>query len=182
VGLPLAYEIVNIYNAERSAIVGSHRELSPTPAVMRDASKVAAFVRRHNLDPRLWIRSQFAARRGRHSVRLSSMASEKSLARHHEFGAENAARDLSQAVLSARCQADISRDGVEVTHLSEAAKRALVATPDVCMASSATLTLGWNPRSKICGTCRMAVRCKLTLPSHISGKRESDARRSSIRV
>lgn len=180
--LPLNYEILNIYNAERSVFFGTHRELRPTPAVMKDASIVASFIRRHNLDPRLWIRSQFAARRGKHSVRLGSMASEKSLARHRAFGAANAAAALGQDLLRDQCQDDIPRDGVEPTFLSEAAKRALAGSPEVCMASSRTLTLGWNPRSTVCGGCRMALRCKLALPPTIIGRRESDARRSSIRV
>jgi len=182
VSAPITVEIVNFYNTERARVAGVNRELPLTPSILADAARLAVFCRRHKLDPKLWIHSQFAKRGWRHSVRLSSMVSDHSLKLFRECGEEMSSRVVEQSSLADRCQRDEVRDGTTLTPLAEAAKRALIGSPSVCMASSRTLTLGHTPASPICQTCPLADTCRSALPGALVFKREHHARRAVLRT
>ena len=180
--LPFAIEIINIYNVERARVVGPGKEIPVSKRLLEDAQRVASFVRSHRIDPKLWIKSQFTARGWRHSVRLKSMATEKSMERYREFGERLAAEEAGQDRLQDRCVDDERRDGTSLTPLAEATKRAYAASPRLCMAQTRTVTLGWTPASPSCQRCSLAVACRAALPPALMRRRDTGARRIRIRT
>lgn len=172
------HEMLEAVNAERARIPGTG-PLRMTKAVRQDLMGLASFMRERSLDPMLWIRSQFAARGYRVSPRVRQMASEKSIPRYEAFGADAAASASGQDRLRAEV-APAARQGL--SPLAELAKRRLRATPELCRAQAASLTLGWHPGSAACGSCPLAAVCRTALPSAILARRDADARRISLRA
>lgn len=173
------YELLETYNAERVRI--GLQPLRMSESVREDLLSLASFTKRHTLDTKLWVRSQFMARGKSHGLRVRDMITEKSIGRFNEFSAGLAAASYEQEDLSAAC-VDEDRRGDTLTPLAEAAKRSHRRNPAICMAASYTLTLGWHPQSPVCTSCPLAARCRGSLAPALVQRREDVARRNLIRT
>ena len=172
------HEMLAAINGERARVPAADA-LRMTPAVRRDIIHLARWTRERKLDPMLWIRSQFAARGYRVSPRVRAMASDRSMARYEEFGADLAAASIEQDALRATT---LPAAALDASPLAELARRRLRGSPALCMAQTASLTRGWSPASPTCGPCPRASACRDALPLSLQARRDGVARRIGIRA
>tara|TARA_Y100000296_G_scaffold85151_1_gene120343 strand:+ start:3623 stop:4075 length:453 start_codon:yes stop_codon:yes gene_type:complete len=148
-----------------------------TPKTRGVLRRFGEFCHREGIDPALWIdaKHDVIGWKRRVPVRKLLNYSPEFLAKFKAWGQNRAAEDRGQARLSAHAEDDT--DGAAaLTSTAEAVKRVYAMTPEVCLLSAETLTLGWHPASPWCESCRLQESCRDALPAETQALRDAHAR------
>ncbi len=135
------------------------------------ARKFLAWCAVEGVDPERWIRARHDAIGYRRRIRLKQMASAKFLPKFMAWGDGKQAAQVAQERIALEV-IDLTEADPGVTPLTEAMKRTLADSPEIC-AVDQELTGGWHPRSEWCRGCRAVDFCKAQLNSRVLRVREA---------
>lgn len=122
-----------------------------------------------DVDPKRWIRARHEAIGFKRRLPVWKLRSEKFLIKFRHFGDEKQAAAEEQLRAAARAVDDVDWGGAELRHLWEAMKQVIAGTVECAVDTD--LTGGWNPCSKWCRDCVIAVECRDALPEAVQRAR-----------
>lgn len=131
--------------------------------------QLVAWCAERKVDPRLWLRSLFIARKWMYAPKLNQFMSDKNLPRYHTLPQSELAE--FQKMIQSEWDSDRVLRGTaysasrDLTPSTEGVKRLYVSRgePDRCLQQMETETLGFHPLSEVCKGCPISEKCKTQL-------------------
>ena len=172
-----ANEMITLYNRMTQRLCGQ-RGTYPLPHsrnMLKAAGDFLAWASSHEINAKHWVIARHDAIKWSRRIPLKDLklARESAFRQQYEEWIANKLASLDQEVEDrAKPEADTNKV-TSTTILGEASKAAFADSPEVCLASSESLTGGWHPKSKWCGQCGLRKACRARLKSSVARRRQN---------
>lgn len=172
-----ASEVITLYNRLTQRLCGRRGTypLQHSRNMLSVATDFMTWADRHKINARHWIIARHDAIKWCRRIPMKDLklgSSSQFRSQYEEWIAGKLAA-MDQEVADRLAVVPDTNRVLDLTMLGEATKAALASEPEVCMASSSSLTGGWHPHSDWCKPCRLAPDCRQRLSVGTRGRRHN---------